>query len=400
MDTLSPQDADINSPIGRSPVPKQAHPNVWLLMGHKAGDNTQVLALAEALGWPYEIKRFVYKKTELLSNLLLGPTLAGIRKSTSARLIPPWPDLLITAGRRNEPIARWIQKQSNTRTRIVHIGRPWAQLHYFDLIITTPQYLLPQADNILHNTLPLHRVTASRLEKEAAIWAEKFTHLPRPYIVVLMGGNSGPFTLSEIKTRVLAQAADTMARAAGGSLLITTSARTPSHTIDMLQNSITSPAYCHRWSPDNKDNPYFAYLDIADSIIVTGDSVSMLSEACETRKPVYIFDLSDTPQAHRPSTPGDKRSWWCYGYNYRFRPLSHRLAMWLGPQRMRRDVYHLHERLTQTSRAAWLGDEFPGNNSPPLEDLPRAVQRVKALFPFHNLPHMSQPAESAFNHVQ
>jgi len=157
MDTPSPHDTNINSPIGHSPAHKQAHPNVWLLMGHKAGDNNQVLALAEALGWPYEVKRFVYKKTELLSNLLLGPTLAGIRKSASTRMMPPWPDLLITAGRRNEPIARWIQKQSNHSTRIVHIGRPWAQPACFDLIVTTPQYQIPSAPNILCNTLPRRR---------------------------------------------------------------------------------------------------------------------------------------------------------------------------------------------------------------------------------------------------
>ena len=50
-------------------------PKVWLMMGHRAGDNSQVLALAEALGWPFEVKRFVYRRTELLTNLLCGPTL-------------------------------------------------------------------------------------------------------------------------------------------------------------------------------------------------------------------------------------------------------------------------------------------------------------------------------------
>ncbi len=55
-------------------------PKVWLMMGHRAGDNSQVLALAEALGWPYEIQRFVYKPYELLVNLTHGPTLKGVVK--------------------------------------------------------------------------------------------------------------------------------------------------------------------------------------------------------------------------------------------------------------------------------------------------------------------------------
>ena len=43
-----------------------------------------------------------------------------------------------------------------------------------------------------------------------------------------------------------------------------------------------------KWG-DAGDNPYFGYLARADHIIVTGDSVSMCSEACATPKPVYIF---------------------------------------------------------------------------------------------------------------
>ena len=50
-------------------------PRVWLLMGHKAGDNNQVLALAEALGWPFEIKKFTYRRYELLTNVFFGRTL-------------------------------------------------------------------------------------------------------------------------------------------------------------------------------------------------------------------------------------------------------------------------------------------------------------------------------------
>ncbi|MFZ0467325.1 MAG: ELM1/GtrOC1 family putative glycosyltransferase, partial [Thiogranum sp.] len=74
-------------------------PRVWVLTGHKAGDNAQVIALAEALGWPYVVKRFRYRGWELLTNRLLGATLAGIDRDASSDLAPPWPDLVITAGR-------------------------------------------------------------------------------------------------------------------------------------------------------------------------------------------------------------------------------------------------------------------------------------------------------------
>ncbi len=359
----------------------EAAPRVWLLMGHKAGDNTQVLALAEGLGWPFEIKRLIYRKTELLSNLLLGPTLAGVQINRSSPLEAPWPDLVITAGRRNEPVARWIQRQAEKTVRIVHLGRPWAKPERFDLIITTPQYQLPRAANILYNTLPLHRVSQERLAEAAAHWAPILEPLPEPHIALLVGGNSGPFTLDPAKATVLAEQAEAMAREAGGSLLITTSARTPLDAVKILAQKIHVPCHFHRWRAGAADNPYFAYLAHADAFIVTGDSVSMLTEACVTGKPVYIFDLDDGPQARRPGSAA-KQPWWRYGYNYRFRPLSHRIGMTLGPRRMGRDVRRMHEQLVEEGRAAWLGESFPGKvDAPPVRDLARAVKDVQQLFP-------------------
>ena len=353
-------------------------------MGHKAGDNNQVLALAEALGWPHEIKRMSYRKSELLSNLLLGPTLAGIRRGASSPLEPPWPELIITAGRRNEPVARWIRRQARgagVTARIVHIGRPWAPLAEFDLIVTTPQYCLPRAGNILHNTFPLHRVTPQRLAEAAASWEARLSHLPRPYTALLIGGNSGPFTLNEPKSLALARAADELAGQSGeGALLVTTSARTPAGTLPLLRDAITAPAFFHDWQPGGEDNPYYAFLALADAFIVTGDSVSMVCEACGTGKPVYIFDLADAPRAHRPDAPGDKLPWWRYGHNFRWRPLSHRLAMRLGPERMRRDVNRLHETLVRLGHAAWLGSPVAGGGASPRDELPETVRRVEALF--------------------
>jgi len=41
----------------------------------------------------------------------------------------------------------------------------------------------------------------------------------------------------------------------------------------------------------SRENPYFAYLALADAFLVTADSVSMISEAAATGKPVHILDL-------------------------------------------------------------------------------------------------------------
>ena len=119
-------------------------PRIWALLAHRAGDNEQVVALADALGWPYEIKRFTYNRYEALVSWPFFSTVAGVQRSLSSDLSPPWPDLVLTSGRRNEPIARWIQARARHRVRRVHVGRPWERIENWDLVVTTPQYRLPR----------------------------------------------------------------------------------------------------------------------------------------------------------------------------------------------------------------------------------------------------------------
>lgn len=346
-------------------------PRVWLLLGHKAGDNAQVQALANALGWTTESKRMVYRPWELFTNRVLGTTLLGIDRHQSSPLTPPWPDLVITAGRRNEPVARWIRKRSGNNTRLVHLGRPWAPLECFDLIVTTPQYQLPARENILQISLPLHSNTQEKIAGQATEWQEKFAHLPVPRIAVLIGGDSGPFVFTPAKGKQLGQLANRHAKRHQGCLLVTSSARTPSAMFDAFKREIDVPAFIFEWQPDRVDNPYQGYLAIADEFIVTGESMSMLAETCVTGKPLYIFDPSDA----------SRKPWWLHAHNFRYKPLTHRLGMWLGPARMARDVRRMHTQLIESGYAVWLGEEFQGTPDPKTPDeLGEAARRVKALF--------------------
>ena len=239
---------------------------VWLLMGHKAGDNHQLLALAEALRWPFEEKRMRYRPLELVTNLLGRITLAGVDQNQSSRLETPWPDLILTAGRRNEPIARWIKKCSSGRTRVVHIGRPWAPLASFDLIVSTPQYFLPDSDNVLNIELPLHS-SPSLEDSELQRWERAFSHLPRPYTAAFLGGDSGPFVFTPEKARQFACLLNQRVEKSGGSLLVTSSARTPEAVWNAFLQEVGVEHYSYQWSAGS-DNP--VSRDVADSRSIFG----------------------------------------------------------------------------------------------------------------------------------
>jgi mitochondrial fission protein ELM1 len=359
------------------PAAATGAPAVWLLLGHKAGDNNQVIALAESVGLPYVEKHMRYRSTELVTNLLLGPNLLGIDAACRNELRSPWPRLVITAGRRNEPVARWIRRQSDHPVHLVHVGRPWARPESFDLVVTTPQYCLDGFPNVMSFDLPLHRVRAGRLERAAREWSPRLAHLPRPRIAVLVGGESGGFHLDREKARRLGRQADALAAGLGGSLLITTSARTPSYAATELENAITSPRFLFDWRPDRADNPYLAFLGTADQFVVTGESMSMLAEACATRRPVHIFDMRD----RRPgSGAGGSTGLWTRMANaMRYKAVTHRLAQRFAPVRMRRDVGRLHEALIAAGRAIWLGQPFPDRQPPPLPDASAAARRIRSL---------------------
>jgi hypothetical protein len=380
--------AEAAMPESAAPVAAPTSPpRVWVMMGHKAGDNSQILALAEALGWPFEIKRLTYRPTELLTNLVAPLTLLGIVRRKSSPLAPPWPDLIISAGRRNEPPCRWIQARAGKRVRLVHCGRPWAALENFDLVVTTPQYRLPRRENVLHNLTPLQRVSTARLEEARALWQPRLAHLPRPHIAVMVGGNAGPYVLDAEAATLLGRAASAFAAKAGGSLLVTTSARTPRAAVGALAAALDGPHELYRWTPQAAaDNPYFGYLAVADRFIVTCESMSMLAEACSTRKPVHMFDLDTGPQLRWPllrsligDVPVSSRSRRLR--RLRFQPLVYRTAMVTGPRRLTRDTRIIQRQLIAAGRAVWLGQDFPpGPPPPPLDDVERAAARVKALF--------------------
>jgi uncharacterized protein len=358
--------------VGNAPTPR-----IWLLMGFRAGDNAQVIALAEALDLPYEVKRFSYRKYEFVINRTLGPTLAGLDRTRSDHLAPPWPDLVITAGRRNEPIARWIRRQAGGRTRLIHLGRPWAPVECFDLVVTTPQYRVPDRSNVLQVTAPLHSVTPERLAAAAARWRTVFDHLPRPWTTVLVGGNSPPYVFNAEMAGRLGRAVTGLVQ--NGTLLVTTSPRTGAEATAALRAAIRARCHFHEWTPDDSFNPYLGYLALADAIVVTGESMSMVAEACATDKPVYLFDMGQGWTRMRPGGADEVPS---LSLGECLRP--NRIVQWLVahclPIRVRRDVRVVLRQLVASGRACWLGDAARPANSVPSDDLLRAAARARELF--------------------
>jgi mitochondrial fission protein ELM1 len=352
---------------------------------YRAGDNAQILALTQALGWPFEVKRPAYRPGGRIFDVWRGTNLLGIDRARSSALESPWPDLIVTAAMRNEPVCRWIRRESGGQTRYVHIGKPWADASRFDLVLTVPEYPVPDRPNVLRTRLSLNRATPATLEAAAERWAPRLAHLPRPYVAVLVGGYAGPHCFDEEKAERLGRDARALAeRMGGGSLLVTTSARTAPGAADALEAAMGRPADFHRWRPDDPDNPYYGYLALADAVVVTSDSTMMLAEACATGKPVHMFDLlqDDPPPSDEP-WPTRLKRWWRRCNFGRLKAFLYREIFWGGlvPRYLVRDIRVVHEELIRSRRVVWLGQPFPAEAPPLPDEMKLAVERVRALFP-------------------
>jgi mitochondrial fission protein ELM1 len=341
-----------------------------VLAGEKPGDNAQSLSLAAAVGWPYEVKHLRYRTTRSSYVALAGGERFPLDRAASSPLEPPWPDLVIGCGRRSVGVACEIRRHAGSGTKLVQLGRPRAHLDLFDLVVTTPQYRLPDLPNVLHLALPMHRIDETARLAAAAEWEPKLATLPRPWFAVLVGGSAKPFVFDVASARRLAETVSGLARAEGGALLVSTSRRTPPEAARALVEALTVPAHVHQWSPAGGPNPYLAYLALADAFVVTGDSASMLTETCTTGKRTWFVALPE----HRPPKA-------------RLQIAVRRGALSVAPTLLRygwvrypRDLKRLHAALVAANRALPLGTPFTAPPPPPLDETHGAAARVRALF--------------------
>lgn len=262
---------------------------VWVLADDRPGNRGQALGVAEALGMPFAVKEIRYGPLGGLPNVLLGASFAGLSGDSRSELAPLWPDIVIGAGRRIAPVARAIKRLSGGQTFAVQIMDPGRFARRdFDLIAVPHHDQAAPGPNVFFITGAPHRVTPDTLARAAEAWRGRLAHLPNPRIAVLIGGSAKGRALAGAAMEDLASRIEAFARRTGGSLLITSSRRTDPASLDALLARVSVPHYVHRWG-DAGENPYLGFLALADAVVVTGDSISMCSEACASGAPVYIF---------------------------------------------------------------------------------------------------------------
>ncbi|MFN2349323.1 MAG: mitochondrial fission ELM1 family protein [Thioalkalivibrio sp.] len=260
----------------------------WTLTTGEAGMTSQAIGLAEAVGLTFEHKTIGLRAPwRWLPGHLCPGVLHGLTPGSDP-IEPPWPELLISCGRRSAAVSIAIRRLSGGRTLTVHIQDPQIPARYFDLVVP-PRHDGLEGDNVIATRGALHRVTPEKLAEAAQAQSQRFAHLPRPLVAVLVGGSNRTCRLTpQVSTSIGKQLA-ALASNHGASIALTPSRRTGADNVEALREALQGVPH-FIWDGQG-ENPYFALLGLADHIVVTGDSVSMLSEAASTGKPVFVADL-------------------------------------------------------------------------------------------------------------
>ncbi len=252
----------------------------------------QAVGLAESSGFDFEIKKIILKKIYQFLPGDVAAKLGGVHvlHEQSDKLTPPFPDIIIACGRRSIAAAlglkaHALKQQAPHKIFLVYIHNPRIAFHHFDMVI--PSYHdTVFGDNVYPTGPSLHRVT-----KQTLIDAkQKFTfpQLSRPLLSVFIGGNRRSHRMKQSIADKAGKQLKQLSKKYG--IALSFSRRTPPSASQAFLHHLQHQKNVYIWD-ETSDNPYFGMLAQADAILVSAESVSMISEAIFTGKPVYLLQL-------------------------------------------------------------------------------------------------------------
>jgi len=288
---------EVLNPGGREPlrvrdggVRLEGVPRVWLLVDPECAEASQAAALADQLGWSVERKPLRFGPLARLHPKLLGASQAGLDPAGSAPLAPPWPDVVIGAGRRTIAVALWIRARSRGRTRLVHVGDDGGgDAATFDAVVT-PGYahLWPHPQRVA-TLAPLARAQAKSLPRAADASADPFEGSAHPRIALLLDASGGKPGVEAARARRIAEDVRAFADRAGGSALAWTGSGLPPEVEAALAGGLRST----RVLRSSAHSGLSEVMAAADALVVRGDDAPLLAEAAASGKLVYIYPAQE-----------------------------------------------------------------------------------------------------------
>lgn len=263
--------------------------DIWAVSDGAAGNERQAVALARALGCgePRVLRLAARAPWKWFSPRLVAASRLAFGRDFARALRAPPPRVVVGCGRQAALALQLLRKASHGACRVVQILDPRIEPDAFDAVVA-PAHDGLQEDNVVITRGALNDIDEAWLAAARAQWPH-LEQLPQPRTVLLLGGSTRAVAIDEAYWRALAARLGGWIAREGGSLLVTSSRRSPEWLRAAARAEFSAVPGVQWHGEDDGPNPYPGLLAWADRIIVTPDSVNLLSEACATHAPVFAF---------------------------------------------------------------------------------------------------------------
>ena len=146
-------------------------------------------------------------------------------------------------------------------------------------------------------------ITPEYLDQQSKLLLNRYSHLKlrgKLKIGVLIGGDTKDYFLSEHNVKLVVNQVREVADEINADILLTTSRRTSEKVENMLQREMKKIAACQLFISASRNNVPEALggiLGLSDIVVVSGDSISMISEAASSGKNTIVFPVQNYPHA-------------------------------------------------------------------------------------------------------
>jgi len=253
----------------------------WILSDNLVGHEKQSISLAEKLNINYKlikIKKINFFKRNLSSFF-------NLQKKNFFK--PPYPKIIISCGKNTAYYSKMIKQKTKNKIFSIFIQKPPINLNNFDVVIS-PKHDKCKGLNVIETQGALTKINSKYIKninkkKPPSVLKEKF-------ISLLIGGDSRHHKITKPILDKIIKNLKSIEEQKKIRIFILVSRRTGKKDYLYLKKNLISKNFIFVL-PNSKKVSYLNAISFAKAIIVTSDSVSMVTEACSTGKPTYIIDI-------------------------------------------------------------------------------------------------------------
>ncbi|MFH0839010.1 MAG: ELM1/GtrOC1 family putative glycosyltransferase [Candidatus Omnitrophota bacterium] len=245
-----------------------------------------------------KFKRIIFNMLSILCRHFIQGNLGYFRfafmESTFLKISHTYADIIISCGSSLASLNVALKRENNAKS-IVLMKPPFVRLKNFDLAIIPEHDRPPKGPNIISTTVSPNLIDDGYVKEHSVKLINKLTQNKPIKIGVLLGGKSKRGYLGKALIETVLEELKAVSLRLDASLLVTTSRRTPPEIEHLLEKELTVFGNCGILVIANKDNPpetVGGILGLSTVIVLSGDSISMISEAVHTGKPVIVFEIN------------------------------------------------------------------------------------------------------------